>query len=1049
MFSFASALLSPAVMTGATGLVQGYKLGANVEERRGARRMQDVGAVSESDAALINKIFTSIADAIREDLNNASDLALGDEFIEKVKSLGLIDFTKNEKNDSEFYPVTLLRATYPIPHTESASGRVEDFFKIFDNYYHEWKGNKTDIYTASVKVLDNLTYLLFTYLDQLRRCPGSKYANAIQVSKRTAENLLCNFLHNPSAQMRGSRILELMQYWFSQKRSEFNGSDDSSVFDWFKSARAVMAVKFGKRIGDIFDESANYQRNLTVTQIFEELHDELLTEANLASEMLLRGMNELEETSRLTLNMMAAGKVKLVASSRHDVMFSSQASGKLIQALAEKRLSTLSGEHKTAVSFDAHADQGAFFHEMSAAQKFDLFAPKFMAKHAYAESVSHSYRDMLTKTMQAINTLNIAIALCNELRMEIDAYGSIGMRYTGDLQAYHAVISSLYEYSYSKLTELFKLPYFKAYVHHLKDAADGAISTINPNLVEYLQVEDNTITLNNSAERVKLILEAAMQHKKVSESLRFISAELAKLPVQDSDKPDTVFIPETNQRRAANIALIMLQNAGLSDIVLSVCEANVTNASGYFFSAVREQYAKLGEIQALIVAVNEKYGSRFMIEMPLTISQFNDCLARLAQFVQAQEGSECLLLSECTAKTKGFYLTIMCLDPSLDERKFKERERLAVQAIELRQQVVKLTGVESELHQVMESLEKSEAANQDAKGRTDRLKNSVITNLTQDVADLHKEIQDKLKLIDSIKEETGAISGMISSEQVSLEDKQQAQQRCKTLEAQIEKLRESELDLFKTKIQKIESQKATYGDEFEEIINKIDESVQSLNEARVHLVNALNDIEKLKEEITTLRARIEELVSQNYELLNVLKNTIKSQIEDIQGFVRKIKVKSDHQDEMPIDATKLASYFDVDIKPFAEKDLNFINWLKQALEYLHAQDDGMNRTNKYKAWSLFKMVCNAVSEHNATIESIAISAQDCFTSVTSQISSKNKTGDKYHYGSKEKILLTEIERLSNKKLNPASNPALFFNPGPNLSGSPFSLATIKKNSGSN
>ncbi|MBV9576923.1 MAG: hypothetical protein JO149_09905, partial [Gammaproteobacteria bacterium] len=336
--------------------------------------------------------------------------------------------------------------------TESEKSKIYDYF---DDYYRVKAENNEahDDHVMIVRFLDNLTYMVLSYIEILEQKPGKASEDAIDAIEHQYDSLMKNFFAK-EATFKGEGLLATISTGFTQALNAIN------IERLQKKEKLALGIIRG--YSQRFKEAKATQKNLSVLHTATKLQEKLNQQATATQEFLLRGIKTIPtsegakpistpEGKHLALSSMAEG-VDGRSVEDVDITFDTDLLGKVVKHYASKlqdffprvEMGNEAGKGKT---FDKHFEDGSI--DVSVEDRVN----KIISANRQLK-IDKKTKNLAIEVAGILNSFNIAYALQTDLLENLKEYGSSGMLATGELEFRQENVLSAYKNANEKLKEL-------------------------------------------------------------------------------------------------------------------------------------------------------------------------------------------------------------------------------------------------------------------------------------------------------------------------------------------------------------------------------------------------------------------------------------------------------------------------------------------------------------------------------------------------------------------------------------------------------------------
>jgi len=449
MMSIKSHVLT-ALGAGVVGFVGGAMAGASIQsmldEMKRNKAIAALGGISLEDKKETEKLYESVLDALKKNLDDTGVEGLSEEVLSYAKGLCLPQIVEGQT----FAQIPSLRNGLKDP--EDILGTRKAAFEYFDAYY-EAKGNTTDKYVAQVRILDNLHSLLLSYIDIAKKQPGEANAKVLQKLGQALKTLHENF----NVAIAGTRDVEFLKHFSDTKREE-------------------LARKLKDEDDKIIQEAIAEQKQITLVESCNQSISNTIDTAGSVGEFFLR---TLDANASATSTDLVIAKME-----KREVERSVTGPNKL----AESPIGVVVKhhiEHTARFKREEVADKNNSFNERFKKGALSLSPlvktgeggiredrlPKFMQTHLLDGSDIKVKDAVLTEIAKIMNYLNIAIALEEDLKNKIDSFGSKGIVSTGEFEFRRALIETFYQQAMNDFKKIAKEnPYYQEFFDKVSQA---------------------------------------------------------------------------------------------------------------------------------------------------------------------------------------------------------------------------------------------------------------------------------------------------------------------------------------------------------------------------------------------------------------------------------------------------------------------------------------------------------------------------------------------------------------------------------------------------
>lgn len=523
--SFSSTLLFGG-LTGVLGVAGGVSLGRAAEAREAVKKMAYMDDIAfDDEAKKIHEGFKEYAEMIARQFGSAfvkknqDDNPAHNPIAEEFKKLMLqncfIDDTQPgaDIRGTRMMRMPLLRQACEYDDSERGIGPESDkaIYDSFDAYYRERGDVPFDKHDMIVHYLDNMTYVIISYLKKLQERPGDQYRKAINALEEAYGLLLHNFNLVESNQFDSKIVTALRKMADIFTAYRFNLSD---------SKKKLLADKLKLQYRRQFEHSKAYQKNLSLQKTAEKVKTTINQQATYMLQFMLRQFQPVVRPSKeaFSLESLKNG-VDLPQLRNGDIKFDTQHVGILVKKYAEKIYSLFSRTNEqnpngNIIRFSEHFKKG----ELDATTNQII---ETAIKSSLDPKAAEADRQLLTDIASILNGLTFAYALQAELCIELGKVGSSAMVASGELELRQSNINDMYDDAIRKLQGLAK-------THHARffpQVMQGKVGLLEPHIKDFLGIDENVTvhipantdnTLYHSIKRLHTDIEAfrlEMQHQ--------------------------------------------------------------------------------------------------------------------------------------------------------------------------------------------------------------------------------------------------------------------------------------------------------------------------------------------------------------------------------------------------------------------------------------------------------------------------------------------------------------------------------------------------------
>lgn len=443
--------LAAGVFGAGLGLIGGTAIGlkiGNVRKRMAEKRlMKELGGLKKTQAQHIIASYESIINNLIKDLNTIK-AGLGDELKE------FFDLCLPQAKDNS-YQVPMLRSINKGQVGDS--GIIENSFRLFDEYYEQKKDN-TDQYSASMRVLDNIHFMLYNTIEALSKEPTKENLEALKKIRPVIENLDINV-----------------------QESELGRKRDVALLNYVpvkNLKRQVVLEKLVPTLKDVTDQAIVKVKQANLQANCEHSINRMQETGRAVGEFFLRTLNQdcANQRQAFTRKQMADQLLRWdVKNYDRDYKITgpvANAVGKHMQNSIKFHVESVEDKQHF---FNVRFRRGDFLGGNPQISEEDLKTwniPKFMQKKLGDKDLDDTQKkELLGKINAIMNNINIAIALEEDLKQKVNLFGSRGIVATGEFEMRRAFITAYYEQAMNDFKALFGEEYYEEVMaaHQSKD----------------------------------------------------------------------------------------------------------------------------------------------------------------------------------------------------------------------------------------------------------------------------------------------------------------------------------------------------------------------------------------------------------------------------------------------------------------------------------------------------------------------------------------------------------------------------------------------------